>query len=83
MADWGWVMLQKLDEHIRVCIDRAVDAHEQAMQTSDLRVKEQHLEMAARWRRLARSYEFVESLNRFLLESERKLEARPPEPPEE
>lgn len=76
-------MLQKLDDHMRACIDRAVDAHERAMQANDLRLKEEHLEIAARWRRLARSYEFVESVNRFLLDSQQNLGARPPEPPDE
>jgi hypothetical protein len=75
-------MLQRLDDHVRACIDRAVEAHERAAWTNDLKLKEQHLEIAARWRHLARSYEFVGRLESFLLSS-RTMRDPLPEPPEE
>ena len=37
--------------------------------------------MAKSWRHLARSYQFVESLERFLLDSDKARSARPPEAP--
>jgi uncharacterized protein with PIN domain len=64
-------MLQRLQVHISVCLDRASDADERAKQASDPASKAEHLEMARRWRHLARSYEFVESLERFLIDSQK------------
>jgi hypothetical protein len=43
--------------------------------------KAAYLEMARRWHHLVRSYEGVESLERFLLDSNRAKGARPPDPP--
>jgi hypothetical protein len=38
--------------------------------------------MARHWTNLARSYEFVESLERFLLDSQKSKDAIPPEAPQ-
>lgn len=59
-------MLLLLSEHIRACYERAAQAEVAAR--LDPSAQSHHLEMAKRWTYLARSYEFVESLERFLLE---------------
>ena len=65
-------MLQKLADHIKACFDRAAEAEELAAKTAKPTLKAEHLEMAKRWMHLARSYEFVESLERFLLDSQKE-----------
>ncbi len=41
-----------------------------------------YLALAAQWVHLARGYEFSESLERFLLDSQRAKDALAPQPPE-
>jgi hypothetical protein len=75
-------MLQKLADHINACLARAAEAERLAAATSDADLRAQHLDMAKRWMHLARSYEFIESLERFLLDSQRSKDALvPPAPP--
>lgn len=62
---WMNSMLLRLTDHIRACYARAARAEEAAR--LDPSARSHHLEMAKRWAHLARSYEFVESLERFLL----------------
>jgi len=76
-------MLQKLSEHIAGCWARAEDAERRAVQASDATVRADNERLAQSWRHLARSYEFVESLERFLLDAG-KWRAAPlplPQPP--
>jgi hypothetical protein len=61
-------VLLRLSDHIRACYERAEDAERCAMAEPENRTF--HLEMAKRWALLARSYEFAESLERFLLDLE-------------
>jgi predicted nucleic acid-binding Zn ribbon protein len=61
-------MLQKLGDHIANCLARADDAVQRGLQTADLETKAEAERMAKAWRHLARSCEFVESLERFLLD---------------
>ena len=67
-------MLLRLSEHIRACYERAARAEEQAV--SDPGFESHHLETAQWWAHLARSYEFVESLERFLLDLDRSHAAK-------
>jgi hypothetical protein len=60
-------MLQKLGGHIAACDERAADCRRRAAQTADPEGKAEHLKFERSWTHLARSYEFVESLERFLL----------------
>jgi hypothetical protein len=74
-------MLQKLGDHIANCRKRAELAEERAATSTDSMLKADHLAMAKQWLYLARSYEFVESLERFLLDAERHKNVMPPDPP--
>jgi hypothetical protein len=73
-------MLQKLTGYIRDCLERAASAEARASSATDSRIKVDYLEMAKHWRQLARSYEFVETLERFLLDAERRRTAIAPKP---
>jgi len=62
-------MLQRLGAHIEACYERAGKAEELATgAVADS--KNYYLQMAMWWSQLARNYEFVESLERFLLDLE-------------
>src|ERR1700733_2714062 len=61
-------MLQKLGDHIENCLTRADDAERRGLEMSDPEAKAESERMTKAWRHLARSYEFVESLERFLLD---------------
>ena len=62
-------MLQRLSEQIHTCLGRAAAAEQQADTSDDPMLKAEFSEIAKTWRHLAESYEFVESLQRFLLEA--------------
>lgn len=60
-------MLQKLGDHIMNCLERAAEAKRHADGITDPTLKPAHLLLERNWTRVARSYEFLESLERFLL----------------
>lgn len=60
-------MLARLSDHIRACYQRSAQAQELAAK-ADVALKSRHLDMAKWWAYLAHSYEFIEGLERFLLE---------------
>lgn len=64
-------MLQKFGEHIADCLDRAAEAERRAARTADTGLRGGHERMAQTWRHLARSYQFVEKLESFLVDSEK------------
>jgi|KBSMisStaDraftv2_1062788.scaffolds.fasta_scaffold21248_3 hypothetical protein len=64
-------MLQRLGDHISACLQRADQCKEAAALETDERVKTQLLEMERQWRHVAKSYEFIESLGRFLLDQQK------------
>jgi hypothetical protein len=59
-------LLQKLTTHIAECLERAAKAEGRAAKAHDELSRVEYLEIAANWRRLARSFELVETLDRFL-----------------
>jgi len=61
-------MLQRLGDHIANCLERADDAERRGLEMSNPEAKAETERMAKGWRHLARSYEFIESLERFLLD---------------
>ena len=75
-------MLQKLGDHIQACLERAAIAERRAAEASDPNLKADYKALSAQWTHLAHSYEFAESLERFLLDSQKAKDALRPEPPE-
>jgi hypothetical protein len=59
-------MLQRLNGQISECLAHAADARSHAAQATDRRTKEDCLSLARSWNCLAESYQFAESLDRFL-----------------
>jgi hypothetical protein len=64
-------MLQKLRDHIQDCYERAAECAEQAGEASDGIRKSDFINMERSWIHLARSCEYMEELERLLLESYR------------
>ena len=60
-------MLQKLSQQIAECYERAANCKRRAEQTTDTARKTELLDFERTWTHLAGSYEFVESLETFLL----------------
>jgi hypothetical protein len=60
-------MLQKLSQQIAECYERAADCKRRAEKTIDTARNTELLDFERTWTHLARSYEFVESLETFLL----------------
>jgi hypothetical protein len=58
-------MLVSLSDQVRECLRHAEDCARQASSHSDPRLRQDFLEMEARWLKLARSYEFTERLADF------------------
>jgi hypothetical protein len=69
-------MLQKLGDHIKACLDRAAEADALAAKTEEPTLKAELTAMAMRWLHLSRSYEYIESLERSLLDSQNTKGAR-------
>jgi hypothetical protein len=73
-------VLLKLSGHISTCLERAANAEHRALQATDPAIRSDNEMLAQSWRHLARGYQFIESLERFLSDTQRnKQEARSPE----
>ena len=65
-------MLQKLGDHIRAYHERAAECAEQAKTETNEKIRADLLKMEKTWLHLAKSYEFVQSLESFLLDAHRR-----------
>jgi hypothetical protein len=59
-------MLRKMEDRIKNCLDHAAKARSRADETPDPVRKAEYVSMELNWIRLARSYEFAQSLKSFL-----------------
>jgi hypothetical protein len=75
-------MLQNLGDHINACRQRAIDAVNRGAQTTDPILSAEYSALADQWTHLAGSYEFAESLERFLLDSQKAKDAQERKAPE-
>src|SRR5215469_4482359 len=69
-------MLQKVSDHVATCLARAAEAERRATEASDEAMRIDNERMAKTWRQLASSYQFGESLNRFLLDADGRKRGR-------
>ena len=76
----GSTVLQKLNDHIVSALERAAAADQRAADATDPELRLDNERLAGSWRLLARSFQFVESLEKFLLDSQRQRNLLPPEP---
>ncbi len=67
----GFVVLQKLGDHIKACLERAEQCSAAAATASDPVVRSQLLDLELQWHHCAKSYEFIESLERFLIDQQK------------
>src|SRR5215469_10773971 len=74
---WEATMLLKLSDHIANCLARAAETERHAAETSDEAARSDNELIAKTWRHLASSYQFVERLERFLLEADKRKAGRP------
>ncbi len=74
-------MLQKLGDHIANCLARATGARRRAAEASNEALRADSERLAKSWRHLAASYQFTESLERFLLDADKRKAALIPDPP--
>jgi hypothetical protein len=61
----------------------AAEAEQRAAEAPTEALRIDHERMAKTWRHLANSYQFVQSLERFLIDADRARRALPPEPANE
>jgi hypothetical protein len=61
-------MLQQLGDRIKTCQERAEQCREAAASEIDERVRQQLLDLEQQWQLVAESYQFIESLERLLLD---------------
>jgi hypothetical protein len=59
---------QKLGDHINACLERAEQCRSAAALAPDPEVQTQLLDLEERWQHVAKTYEFIASLERFLLD---------------
>jgi hypothetical protein len=71
-----------MGEHIADALNRAAAADQRAADAIDPDLKLDNERMARSWRLLARSFQFVEALERFLIDRQRYRNVSSPEPPE-
>ena len=77
------LVLQRLGVHIADALERAEAAERRARDAIDPALRLDNERMAQSWRRLARSYQFVESLEKFLMDSRQQRDLLPPRAPNE
>lgn len=64
-------MLQKLGDHITACVERAEQCNAAWAAATDPLVQSQLSDLELQWRHVAKSYEFIASLEKFLLSAHR------------
>ena len=64
------LMLQKLGDHIAACRDRANTCIAASTTETDARVHTQLLDLAQQWEHVAKTYKFIASLERFLIDQQ-------------
>jgi putative heme degradation protein len=69
-------MLQKLADHIANCLACAAEAEQRAADATNETTRADNEKLARTWRHLASSYQFVQSLERFLLDAKEDKGAR-------
>jgi len=74
-------MLQRLGSYIAEAYEHALDAECQAATARAPCVRKEYENLARSWRMVARSFEFNETLERFLMDRDRARDAKPPNPP--
>jgi hypothetical protein len=75
-------VLQKLGEHIAEALDHAA-ADQRASNATDPETRRDYEQMARTWRKIARYFEFIQSLEQFLLDSQAHRDLPLPQRPKQ
>jgi hypothetical protein len=75
------VVLQRLGTHIAEAYQHALDAQYQAATAPTPTIRQEYEKLARSWRTFAGCLEFLETLERFVTDSTRAKDAKPPEVP--
>jgi len=59
-------MLERASKDAAECLQRAAECEAQAERTKDPTAKQSFLDLAARWRRIATTFEYIERVNQVL-----------------
>jgi hypothetical protein len=70
----GCVMLQKTQEDVAYCYQRAEESRRMRARETDPARQQEYSEMEQRWIKLAISYQFAEQLNTYQDEVHRRVE---------
>jgi hypothetical protein len=62
-------MFQRLGEYVSACLQRAGECRKAAASETDDHIRSQLLDLEQQWQHIAKSYEFIETLERFVLAS--------------
>ena len=62
-------MFQRLGEYVSACLQRADERRKAAASETDDHIRSQLLDLEQQWQHIAKSYEFIETLERFVLTS--------------
>jgi len=73
-------MRHRLGEHISDALKHAEEAEQRAASATDPALRADNERMARNWRMVAGSFEFAESLEKFLLDAQRHRGVLPPKP---
>jgi hypothetical protein len=74
-------MLQKLSEHVATALERAAAAEQRARDAVEPEYRLDNERMAENWRLLAHRFQYVESLEKFLIDSKPHRNLLPPQSP--
>jgi hypothetical protein len=64
-------MLQKLGDHIAACLERANQCKTAAASATDPTIRSQLSDLELQWQNVAKSYEFIASLEQFLVDAQK------------
>jgi hypothetical protein len=76
-------VLQKLGEHIAEALEHAAAADQRAASVTDPELRLDNERMARTWRLIARTFQFVESLEQFLLDAQKNKDLWRPKAPDD
>jgi hypothetical protein len=62
-------MLQHLTDDVQLCLEHAADCERIAANISHPRSKQEYLNLARRWRKLAQSFQLVDAIDLYLIET--------------
>ena len=68
MTKSGHATLRQVGDRISACLERAEQCREAAASENDERVRQQLLDLEHQWQQVAESYQFIEELERLLLD---------------